>query len=181
MKFQPVNKQLKNAKTVTIRQCETSDASPLLQIAKAYHADSDHLITNAVEFNPTIEQETKFIESFFNSENSLLLVALHEGKMIGNIDVTGRSYSKIKHIGYVGMGIAKEWRNQGLGTVLLEGMIDWAKANPMLEILWLRVFANHAAGIALYKKMGFKEIGRLENHIKTEGGYIDDVMMQLKV
>jgi RimJ/RimL family protein N-acetyltransferase len=79
------------------------------------------------------------------------------------------------------MGMLLEWRNQGLGTVLMQTAIDWAKTNPLLENLQLEVYAENLAGIKLYEKMGFKQCGIIPNLFKENGHYCDSIMMTLSV
>jgi RimJ/RimL family protein N-acetyltransferase len=182
MKFQPVSRRLKNGELVTIRECQPQDAEEFLQTAKTYIKDSEHVLITDENFNPTIDYEVKWIRSFMESENSLLLVATHNDKILGNLDLRGGQRTKIRHTAVIGMGMLKEWRNIGLGTLLMECVITWARENPVLEILWLQVFASNVAGVSLYKKMGFEISGRQKDFIKIQDEtYTDNITMDLKV
>ena len=182
MNFHPVSRRLKNGELVTIRECQPQDAEEILQTAKTYIKDSEHVLITDDNFNPTIDHEVKWIRSFMESENSLLLIATHNDKILGNLDLRGGQRTKIRHTAVIGMGMLKEWRNIGLGTVLMECVINWARENPLLEILWLQVFASNVAGISLYKKMGFEISGRQRDFIKIQDDiYTDNITMDLKV
>lgn len=50
-----------------------------------------------------------------------------------------------------------------------------------IEKIELNVRTSNVQAIALYKKMGFLEEGRLKRRFKTEIGYIDDILMALHV
>lgn len=168
MKFLPVELFLKNGTPVTIRLCVVADAESLITTIKAYLTESDYIPLLPEEFNPTIAQEETLIQSFLVNENSLLLVAAVDNKIVGNIDLTGSHRHAMKHTAMIGMVILKEWRNSGLGTALLEESIKWAKQNPVLEKLWLQVYSDNEAAITIYKKAGFVENGIPENFIKTD-------------
>jgi len=71
--------------------------------------------------------------------------------------------------------------NTGLGTALLTAIIDWAKVNPILEIIWLQVYTENALGVSLYKKMGFIENGIIKDFFKQDGKYFDNLTMTMKV
>jgi ribosomal protein S18 acetylase RimI-like enzyme len=71
--------------------------------------------------------------------------------------------------------------NTGLGTALLTAIIDWAKVNPILEIIWLQVYTENALGVSLYKKMGFIENGIIKDFFKQDGKYFDNLTMNMKV
>lgn len=182
MKLQPVSKRLKSGELVKVRECQPDDAEGILHTAKTYIKDSEHVLITNENFDPTIEQEIKWILSFTESENSLLLIATHDEKIIGNLDLRGGHQKKIRHTAVIGMGMLKEWRNIGLGTFLMDCAINWARENSVIEILWLQVFANNVAGISLYEKMGFEVIGRQNGFIKIDDDeYTDNILMQLSV
>lgn len=182
MKFQPVEKILKNGKVVTIRMAGKKDADGLLQTISKYIMESDHLLTSIDEFNPTIRDQKNWIETLNGQRNSLLLIATFEKKIIGNIDLKGETRKKTRHNAILGIGILKNWQRLGLGEILMQCAIDWARQTLTLETLWLHVFANHAAAISLYKKVGFEETSLLKDFVKNaDNSYTDNIIMKLPV
>ncbi|MBA3602371.1 MAG: GNAT family N-acetyltransferase [Parachlamydiaceae bacterium] len=64
----------------------------------------------------------------------------------------------------------------------MQHIIDWAKQSDTLEKIELNVRASNGRAIALYKKMGFIEEGRLKNRVKIDQShYIDDGLKALSV
>jgi len=181
MKFEPTYGKLKNGKTVLIRNCEIQDAAKLLKSVKQQIADSIYIPKTEEEFTLTEEQEKKWISSFMVASNSLLLVAEYEDEIIGNIDLTGHTRKIMQQTAVIGMGMLLDYRNMGLGQLLLKGAIHWAKQNPQLELLWLQVYTENHLGVSLYKKMGFEENGILKNYFKQDGRYYDNLTMSLVV
>ena len=181
MKFNPITVTLKNFKEVKIRSAEISDAANLLKTIKKYIADSEFIPKLEEEIKLTTEQEEDWINSFIEKENSLLLVAEYENKIIGNIDITGNSRIMMEHTGVVGMGMLSAWRNSGLGTELMKHSINWAKENAILELLWLQVYCENEIGVNLYRKMNFKENGIIKNYFKRNGKYYDNLTMSLSL
>jgi ribosomal protein S18 acetylase RimI-like enzyme len=59
--------------------------------------------------------------------------------------------------------------------------IEWAKENPILELLWLQVYTENILGLNLYKKMEFIENGIIKNYFKQNGKYYDNLTMSLSV
>jgi RimJ/RimL family protein N-acetyltransferase len=180
-KFNPQIVTLKNQKQVVIRQAEKEDAEKLLHCVKTYISQSEFIPKHDYEIKLTVEQEMDWINSYLKNDNSILLVAEYENQLIGNIDVTGSQRERMKHTGMIGMGMLEGWRNSGLGTLLMENAISWARQNSILELLWLQVYtANHAA-LHLYKKVGFNENGIIKNYFKHETEYFDVMTMSLEV
>lgn len=189
MSFQPTTMQkyklqileIKSQKTVTIRQAQIDDAENLLNCIKTYVPQSDCIPKLAQEIKLTIDEEKEWINHFLISENSLLLIAESDNEIVANIDLTGNRRKIMEHTAVVGMGMLKEWRNLGLGTVLLNWAIDWAKENPILELLWLQVYTENELGLALYHKMGFEETGIIKNFFKQDGKYFDNLIMTMNL
>lgn len=180
-KFNPQILELKNQKTVTIRQAEIDDAEKLLNCIKTYVPQSDYIPKLEQEIKLTIEQEKEWINYFLTNENSLLLIAEFDNEIIGNIDLTGNRRKIMEHTAVIGMGMLEEWRNSGLGTALLKLAIEWAKENPILELLWLQVYTDNESGLGLYRKMGFEENGIMKNFFKQNEKYFDNLTMTMNV
>ena len=179
--FTPINVTLKNGHTVTVRSATVADAAQLLQTVKEYVKDSTYIPKIADEIKITIQQEEDWLESFILKENSILIVATFNDNIIGNLDITGNSRIIMQHTAVIGMGMLSEWRNSGLGTALLQYSIHWAKANPLLELLWLQVYTENKLALNLYRKMGFVENGIIKDYFKQDGRYYDNLTMSLPV
>jgi RimJ/RimL family protein N-acetyltransferase len=66
----------------------------------------------------------------------------------------------------------------GMGTLLLQALIDWAEAHPAIEKLSLAVLATNTAAIGLYRRFGFIEEGRRPREVKLgPDEYVNDVLM----
>ena len=178
-KFKDYKVELKNNKIVLIRQAQISDAEKLLETIKIYVPQSEYIPKLGQEIKLTLVEEKHWVNSFIINDNSLLLVAEFENEIIGNIDLTGNRRKIMEHTAVIGMGMLKEWRNSGLGTELLKSVINWAKQNPILEIIWLQVYTENVLGMNLYKKMGFKENGIIKNFFKHEEKYFDNLTMSM--
>lgn len=181
-KFDSIYRVLKDGRTVLIREGRPDDAAPLLATIKTYLADSDYIPLEPGEFQLSEEDERAWIESFAARDNSLLLVAVHAGKLVGNIDLTGSPRQATRHTAVLGMGLLKEWRGSGLGTELLRSAVAWARKNAVLEKLWLQVYADNGAGITIYRKAGFVECGVQKDFFKrADNRYADNITMMLDV
>ena len=67
---------------------------------------------------------------------------------------------------------------QGVGTALMTRVMAWARERPGLGKIELLVRATNTRAIALYRKFGFAEEGRLRRRVKTpKAGFIDDLVM----
>ena len=103
------------------------------------------------------------------------------GSIVGHVDLKGSRLKTGMHRCLLGIGIERGYRRRGLGRRLMTAAIEFARSAESLSWVDLAVFANNAPARALYKTLGFVEIGTLEDRFRIEGLAIDDVMMSLKV
>lgn len=73
--------------------------------------------------------------------------------------------------------IEKESRGKGVGKKLLIQLIEMAKSLGFHKII-LNTFKKNTASNALYKAMGFSEVGVYEKHGFLDGEYIDIKIME---
>ena len=99
------------------------------------------------------------------------LIATAQSTLVGEIrvDPTWMGF------GDIGMMVAADWRGRGAGTALVAAAIEWARPRG-LHKLALSVFPHNLAAIALYKKFGFVEEGRLVRHVRRADGQLWDLI-----
>ena len=177
MKFNSQTYKLKGGQTVIIRPPKIEEALDLANLKRNYIANSNTIPITLEEYPADLEKEQKLISEYKTSPNSILLVAEINTELVGNIDLTGSKRSKMSHTAMIGMGIKEEYRNQGLGTYLINSVIDWAKNYSEIELIWLDVYASNELGLILYRKTGFKISGTVKDFFKEEQGYKDKIQM----
>jgi RimJ/RimL family protein N-acetyltransferase len=59
--------------------------------------------------------------------------------------------------------------------------IEFAHDSRILMWIDLRVFAHNTAAHALYRSLGFVEIGTVPDRFRIEGESIDDILMTLRL
>lgn len=129
------------------------------------------------------EQLTKDFEEKYLDDNlkkidenkAVKLLAFVGDKLAGISDINLQD--KIEsHVGIFGITVAKEYRGEGIGKLLMNLVIKESKKQMKeLKIIRLGCFANNTAACTMYKKSGFKEYGRLSAGIKHKGQYIDHI------
>ncbi|WP_299258925.1 GNAT family N-acetyltransferase [uncultured Aquimarina sp.] len=181
MSFLTKTYKAKNGQSITIRQAVSDDAEKLVKLKLAYLKNTESLPLFANEYPNDINQERDMIERYQSENNSIILVAVSKDKIIGNIDLTGSWRKKMQHTAVIGMGIHTQWQNRGIGTLLLQNSIDWARENQILKTIWLEVYANNASGVALYKKMNFQQSGIIPNFFLENEVFLDKIIMSREV
>lgn len=174
----PTQHGLKDGRSATIRCPEAGDAAELLRHGKEMLVGNDFAGREADEFNFTVEQERELIELHRLEAGRLWLVAEHGGRIVGAIMFSTGSTRRLAHRGVLGMGVEPGWRGVGLGSLLMQRLLDWAEAEPGVEKVALAVFATNKPALQLYRKFGFIEEGRRLRELKMgPGRYVDDILM----
>ena len=177
MKFTQRKSATKTGIQVLVRPAVVDDAQAILNLKRGYIKNTTTLPLTLNEYPDDLKKETKLITDYEESNNSIFLIAQHEQQLIGNLDLTGSKRIKTNHTAMIGMGIHQDWRNQGLGKILMECALDWAKNHSKITLVWLEVYATNTLGLHLYKSCGFKVGGIVENFFKEGKQYIDKIQL----
>jgi ribosomal protein S18 acetylase RimI-like enzyme len=174
--------QTRNGRSFVIKTPAESEASQLLDYSKLLFASTDQVLTTPAEFNLTVEDERKWIRGLNQNPNALLLVAELGSQIGGMLFFIPGEKQKNRHTGQFGLNVHPILQGQGIGRLLMETLIQWAKQHPVIEKLYLQAYTTNAPAISLYKTLGFREEGRFVNAIKQPSGqYVDVLQMYLFV
>lgn len=128
----------------------------------------------------TLKEENEWVTSAVEKNKNgkcVNLLAFDGRKVIGSSAIEKGADDAHKHIGNFGIAILEQYTGKGLGTMLTKKTISIGKKTLKLEIAKLCVFGNNVRAQCLYKKLGFKEFGRIKNGRKVKGKYADDIFM----
>ena len=173
MKFSPQKYVAKNSTEVEIRELKPSEADKLLNLKLDYLKNTSTIPIVEGEYKNDLKAEEALIHKYNQSPNSILLVAIAQNECIGNIDLTGNERQRMYHTRMIGMGVNNYWRNQGIGSMLLQSTLNWAENNDHLEVIWLDVYANNELGLSIYKKMGFEISGVIKGFFRDGDRYLN--------
>lgn len=170
--------QTDKGREIIIRYPKKDDLAVLLNYINILSQERTFMIFRGEKISE--EDETKWLDDQLNAianKKAVLLLVFCDGQLIGNSGI--RLKDKIeKHIGVLGISIAKDFRGEGIGSRLMELVIEEAKRElAELEIITLGVFSNNDLARKMYQKFGFVEYGSLPKGIKLENGYDDHIYM----
>lgn len=171
--------QLRNDTILQIDKAIKIDAPKIIEYLNVVGGESDNLLFGANDFHMSVKAEEKFIENLTDSKVSALYVGKIENEVVCVGSIMTPLKERISHQADLAVSVKKKYWGLGIGTHLMQTMIDFAKKNGQTEILHLGVKAENLTALSLYKKMGFHEIGRHEKFFKINGKYYDEILMDL--
>lgn len=111
---------------------------------------------------------------------AIVAVVSEEGKerIIGSSSLKLNPQEAITHKAELGLTVHDDFQNLGIGTALLNHLIDVASMIGLRKV-WLHVSAANDRAIRVYKKAGFVVEGKLCKESFVNGEYRDEYQMAL--
>lgn len=107
------------------------------------------------------------LKSELESSNSYYIVVKDNSNIVGFAGIK----LVIPDCDIMNIVVKKDFRNQGLGSLLLKNLINLAKSLGVRNI-FLEVDEKNAPAISLYNKYGFKTISKRKNYYKENDAII---------
>lgn len=169
----------KDGRKVTVRSIRWEDLNDCIEfINSLVDEGSDIAMETRVSRNEEADWLGKRLASIEKGE-LVDIVAEVDGKMVANAEV-GRRTGPMGHVGALGIGIRAEYRGIGVGTMLMNTLVEESRKMG-LKMLVLDVFETNKIAKGLYRKVGFRENGRIPKGICKKGEYFDLVRMTLEL
>ncbi len=106
------------------------------------------------------------------------LIAEVDGKIVGDATLHMRKVGWKRHLGNIRIVIAKEFQGKGLGTLMVNELIDLA-AEFGLEKLVAEIHLLAHAALATFKKAGFSAKAVFEDLVKDPSGQKGDLVVMV--
>lgn len=125
--------------------------------------------------SPTLgEVRRRFRASW--SDDEAELVAMEGRRVVGHLVLSRERHPVTRHVASLAIAVAADRRRRGIATALLREGIAWGRGVGVDKLL-LSVYPFNEAALALYRRFGFVEEGRLARHSRTSYGDVDEILM----
>jgi RimJ/RimL family protein N-acetyltransferase len=171
--------QLKNGQHLVLRKPVAADAEKMVEYLNNVGGESDNLLFGKGEFRLTVEQEMEYIKSISNSPNTLMLLGIIDNNIVSVAQISSSNRKRIAHNSEISVSVKKEhWRN-GIGTIIMNELICFAKEHDTIRNISLCVKASNHNAIKVYEKLGFLKVGVHRNFFNVDGVFDDEILMDL--
>ncbi len=160
-----------------IREAVPQDAEKMLAYVAQIGGETDNLSFGKAGFPFTAEQEAEYIKNVAVDPHAVHYVAWQGDEIVGDANLSSMP-RRMSHRAELGIAVRKTAWGQGIGTALLQKVVDYAKANGV-EIINLEVRSDNVRAIRLYEKFGFVKVGESPAFFKIGTEYIDFTLMML--
>ncbi|HVZ67293.1 MAG TPA: GNAT family N-acetyltransferase [Patescibacteria group bacterium] len=172
----------KTGKDIIIRYLDSEDTPRLLQYINEISREKTFITFQGEQL--TLSEEEQYVSAILKKvaeKRAVELVVIYENEIIG---IAGISLGeKVEsHHGVFGITIAKGYRGDGIGSILMKLTLDEAQMNlPELRLVILKVYEGNSLAKNMYERFGFKNYGNLPEGIHYKGNYIGVDLMYKKV
>lgn len=149
------------------KENKKSDKLKLLKLFQTTLLKSDFMVFGEIK-------DIGSVEKILNNENIELYTIYKDSKPIGYCQTINRKKS-LEFKGNVkinALAILPTERGNGYAEILLKNIIE-NYTKKKIKLIYLEVVSGNLAATKLYKKVGMKKVGKLNNGFFKNGQYFD--------
>jgi RimJ/RimL family protein N-acetyltransferase len=162
---------------IAIRPAEPADASDLVALAAAVGREpGDWLLTTEVWRSAA--EERRYLRAVRRHADAAVFVAVDGEQVVGRLSVARDPHPASAHVADLGLIVSASHRRRGIGRLLLETAVSWAR-DAGVRKLELHVFPWNGPAIRLYEGFGFVREGLRRGHYRRDGADVDALLMAL--
>lgn len=160
---------------IAIRPADPADAPDLVSLAAAVGREpGDYLLTT--ETWRTTVDERRYLRAVRRHADAAVFVAVDGDEVVGRLSVARDPHPASAHVADLGLIVAASHRRRGIGRLLLERAVTWAR-DAGVRKLELHVFPWNGPAIQLYESFGFVREGLRRGHYRRDGADVDALLM----
>jgi RimJ/RimL family protein N-acetyltransferase len=171
----PIHSTVKDGSAVQLVSADERDVQPLKALYRV-------IVEEGTSYpHDRFPDDEDFLDYWFRGKQT---VAAYVPDREGAAGMAGAFYLKPNwpgragHVANAGFIVAPEWRGQGLGWLLGQTMLDYAKQLGYRSVLFNLVFTENLIARRLWEKLGFTPLGIIPGAVrKNDGTYQDAIIM----
>ncbi len=156
-----------------IRPARPADARSYVEMWGSIVAEERYVRSESVS-HPLRVYRSRFRRSWTDDEAQI--VAVEDDRVVGHVYVIRERHPVTRHVATLGIAVSADRRGRGIGSALLAEALRWARDRGVAKLV-LSVYPDNDRAIALYRKFGFIEEGRLARQSRKSYGYVDEILM----
>ncbi|TSA13050.1 MAG: GNAT family N-acetyltransferase [Deltaproteobacteria bacterium] len=171
----PKTVALANGTRITLRPLLKEDESALVEYFRVMPME-DRLCLKEDVTDPKVIENWIYTLDY---DNLLPLIALDNGRIVGDATLHFSAIGWTQHQGELRLTTDSQYRVKGLGTLMIENLIDIA-TRLGLKQLSAEIPPVLDKAFYLFEKLGFKEVAVLKDFVRDKEGADSDLVLMLK-
>ncbi len=159
----------------TVRRATPHDAHALVELAESVGREDGRWILGTGPWRAPAD-ERRYLRSVERHPDAAVFVAEDGSSIVGRLSLSRDPHPASKHVADLGLMVAASHRRQGVGTLLLEQAVVWARECGVRK-LELHVFPWNEPALGLYEAFGFVREGYRKRHYERGDELVDAILM----
>ena len=171
---------LRDGSVLQISRPRGENAAEILEYLKIIGGETHFLLMDENGLGISEEYEAKILEASYAEPRGGMHFGRVNGEMACMFSLSCHPRRRLAHTGEIALSVRKKYWHIGVGSAIMEMLIELAK-EASLKNIELSVHAENERAIALYRRFGFEEIGRHRGKMYVDGEYYDEILMDLHI
>ncbi|MCP9332664.1 GNAT family N-acetyltransferase [Lentilactobacillus hilgardii] len=159
-----------------IQMAEPKDADLIYRHLMKVSGQTNNLSYSQKDIHKYLD-EIKISDQMHDANATVFFAAFENEEIVGLAQLSRRNLPRYINRGDLAVSVDQDFWNQGIGSTLMEQVIDWAANDWKLHGIYLDVISGNLHAIDLYKEYGFKIIGDLPLLMTVSGRDITGKLM----
>lgn len=164
---------------IRVRRAEPEDAAALVALAEEVGSEEGRWILTSSSWR-SVAEERRYLRAVQKHADAAVFVVEDDGRVVGRLSLARDPHPASHHVADLGLMVAVGHRRRGIGKVLLEEAVRWARGAGVRK-LELHVFPWNGPALRLYESFGFEREGLRREHYARDGEYVDAILMAYRV
>jgi RimJ/RimL family protein N-acetyltransferase len=158
-----------------VRGATPGDAHALVELAESVGREDGRWILGTGPWR-SVSDERRYLRTIHHHPDAAVFVAEDQGQIVARLSLSRDPHPASRHVADLGLMVAESHRRQGVGTMLLQQAVTWARESGVRK-LELHVFPWNEPALGLYESFGFEREGYRRRHYERGGELVDAVLM----
>ena len=172
--------KFKDGREAVLRSPMVDDAQTMIDYVIQSSGETDFLMRYPEEYSGlTLEFEQQLLQSNIDNPAGAMIGCFVDDKAVASCMININTNIKSKHRASVAIAVLQDYWNQGIGTQLMNALLEIAKSKEVQQIE-LEFIEGNTRARALYEKLGFRITGVKYDAIKLKDGTLLNEYMMIK-
>ena len=158
-----------------VRRATPGDAHALVELAESVGREDGRWILGTGPWR-SVSDERRYLRTIDRHADAAVFVAEDGTRIVGRLSLSRDPHPASRHVADLGLMVAESHRRRGVGTMLLDRAVAWARESAVRK-LELHVFPWNEPALGLYESFGFEREGFRRRHYERGGELVDAVLM----
>ena len=167
--------------SIAIRELQPADAQAVLDYFDKIVNETDYLQIGIEGLQLSLTEEQAILSQYLQDERRMYIGAFtNEGTLVGALSFAAGNRRRTSHAGEFSLTVLQSFQGHGIGTALLQRLVNWA-TQVGIHRIGLEVRAENTRAIALYERCGFVTEGSISRSMYSNGSFHDSIVMALLI